>query len=175
MSSLALAVVTLGIVLTVLLAAVLIGEAIHRWGGLALRKCFRRSSPSKGGEDFELGEQEVSEGVEALIEDIGSVPVTKCLRRHHSGDWGEIDDEKQRLNRVSLEEGGGLGFESAYLMEGGTVLWIITFGARLGTILLTEDEYRQVIDDEYEECRLYVRPLSECLTEQDPSKQHQSA
>jgi hypothetical protein len=173
-SSLAQAVVTLGIVLTVLLAAVLIGEAIYHWGDRALRKRFGRGSHFKGGA-FELGEQEVSEGVEALIEDIGSVPVTKCLRRHHSGDWGEIDDENRDLNRVSLREGGGLGFESAYLMEGGTVLWIITFGARLGTILLTEDEYRQVIDEEYEECQLYVRPLSECLLEQDPSKQHQSA
>src|SRR5918997_5170530 len=151
MTSGALAILTFGICLAVLFVAVFVGEAIYRWVRPYLPD-EGSDKGSKGGEAFELGEQEVSEGVEALMESIGSVPVTECLRRHQLGDWGEIDNENRRLNSLSLEEGGSLGFESTYRMEDGTVLRISTFEDCSGTLLLTDEEYHQALlsmDKEY--------------------------
>src|SRR5215210_2583551 len=98
MSSVALTILTFGVCLAVLLVAVFVGEAIYRWwvGPYLLNEGSEKGS--KGGGALELGEQEVSEGVEALMEKIGNLPVTECLRRHELGDWGEIDNENRRLN-----------------------------------------------------------------------------
>jgi hypothetical protein len=161
--------VTFGVCLAVLLVAVLVGEAIYRWVGPYLLN-EGSDQGSKGGGAFELGEQDVSEGVQALMENIGSLPVTKCLRRHQLGDWGEIDNENRRLNSLSLGDGGSLGFESAYRMEDGTVLRISTFEDCSGTLLLTDEEYQQALlsmDEEYpqkeEDGALHVRSLRDCL------------
>src|SRR5919112_510597 len=140
MSSVALALVTFGVCLVTLLVAVFGGEAIYRRVGPHLLNT-PSAEGSKSGGGFELGEQEVSEGVEVLMESIGSPPVARCLRRHQLGDWGEVDDENRHLNSVSLGEGGSLGFESAYTMEDGTVLRILNFEDGSGTLLLTEEEY----------------------------------
>src|SRR5215207_3449264 len=170
MSSVALAIVTFGVCLVTLLVAVLGGEAIHRLVHLHfLDKPSEEGSKSGGG--FEPGEQEVSEGVEALMERVGSPPVERCLRRHQLGDWGEIDEENRHLNSVSLAEGGSLGFESAYTMEDGTALRILTFESGSGTMLLTEEEYQGALlsmdkgdrQEEEEEGVLRVRPLRDYM------------
>jgi hypothetical protein len=177
MTSGALAVVTFGVCFAVLLVAVLVGEAIYRWVRPYLPN-EDSDKGSKGEEALELGEQEVSEGVEALMENIGSLPVTKCLKRHQSGDWGEIDNENRHLNSLSLGEGGSLGFESSYKMEDGTVLRISTFEDCSGTLLLTDEEYHQALlsmDKEYpqeeEKGGLYVRSLRDCLIRRGVSKE----
>ena len=165
MTSVALAIVTFGVCLATLLVAVFAGEAIHR---LVRSHFLDKPSKESSKEDrggFELGEQEVSEGVEALMESGGSPPVEKCLRRHQLGDWGEVDEENRHLNSVSLGEGGSLGFESAYKMENGTVLRILTFEDGSGTLLLTEEEYQGALlsmngeDPQEEEGVLRVRSL----------------
>jgi hypothetical protein len=179
MSSVALAVVTFGVCLATLLVAVFAGEAIHR-----LVRPYLLGKPSKegskGGGGFELGEQEVSEGVEALMESMGSLPVEECLRRHHLGDWGEIDDENRHLNSVSLGEGGSLGFESAYTIEDGTVLRIITFEDGSGTLLLTEEEYQGALlsmngedpqEEKEEEGVLRVRSLRDYMFREGSPKE----
>ena len=176
MSSVALAVVTFGICLVTLLVAVFAGEAIYRRVGPRLPdKPFGKGSNKSGG-GSEVGAQEVSEGVEALMESIGSPPVEECLRRHHLGDWGEIDEENRRLNSVSLGEGGSLGFESAYTMEDGTVLRIITFEDGSGTLLLTEEEYQGALlsmdkEDPQEEGALRVRALRDYMANKTPPKE----
>ena len=176
MTSVALAVVTFGVCLATLLVAVFAGEAIHR-----LVRPYLLDKPSgegsKSGGGFELGEQEVSEGVEALMERVGSPSVEKCLRRHQVGDWGEIDDENRHLNSVSLGEGGSLGFESAYTMEDGTVLRILTFEDGSGTLLLTEEEYQGALlsmdkeDPQEEEGVLRVRSLRDYMVREGSPKE----
>ena len=165
-----LALVTFGVCLTLLFVTVLAGEAIYHW---VLPQLFDNKPPGKGskgvGGVFELGEQDISEGVEALMENIGHLPVERCLERHRAADWGELDDENRHLNSLSLGEGGSLGFESAYRMEDGTVLRIFTFEDCSGTLLLTDEEYRRAMlpmDKEYpqENGALYVRSLGEYLT-----------
>ena len=177
MSSVALALVTFGVCLVTLLVAVLAGEAIHR----LVRSHFLDKPSEEGSKSrvaFEPGEQEVSEGVEALMERVGSPPVEKCLRRHHLGDWGEIDDENRHLNSVSLGEGGSLGFESAYKMENGTVLRILTFEDGSGTLLLTEEEYQGALlsmngedPQEEEEGVLRVRSLRDYMVREGSPKE----
>src|SRR4028119_1583136 len=158
-----LALVTFGVCLTLLFVAVLGGEAIYRW---VLPKLFDKPSGkgSKSVGAFELGEQDNSEGVEALMENIGNLPVERCLERHRAGDWGELDDENRNLNSLSLGEGGSLGFESAYRMEDGTVLRVFTFEDCSGTLLLTDEEYRRALlsmdkESPRENGTLYVRSL----------------
>ena len=174
-----LALVTFGVCLTLLFVAVLAGEAIYHWVLPQLfDKPFSKGSKSKGSKGvgvFELGEQDVSEGVEALMENVGSLPVERCLGRHRSGDWGELDDENRHLNSLSLEESGSLGFESAYRMEDGTVLRIFTFEDCSGTLLLTDEEYHralQSMDKEYpqENGTLYVRSLKDYSVGEGPPK-----
>lgn len=59
------------------------------------------SNGFKRGGAFELGEQDVSDGVGALRQRrIGSSPVSRWLRRHQLGDRGEIDDESRSLNSL---------------------------------------------------------------------------
>jgi hypothetical protein len=178
MSSVALAIVTFGVCLVTLLVAVLAGEAIHRLVRLHLLDK-PSGEGSKGGGGFELGEQEVSEGVEALMERVGSLAVERCLRRrHHLGDWGEVDEENRHLNSVSLGEGGSLGFESAYKMEDGTVLRILTFEDGSGTLLLTEEEYQGALlsmngedPQEEEEGVLRVRSLRDYMVREGSPKE----
>ena len=154
MSSLTLGLITAGTLLTILLLAVLGGEAVYRWVVLPTLHKYVGKGPKAG--IFELGERTVSEGVELVMEKIGSAPVVERLERHRIGDWGEVDDENRRLNDLSLKGRERCGFESAYTVEDGTVLRILTHEDRSGTLLLTEEEYHQ-------DAKLYVRPLMECL------------
>jgi len=60
------------------------------------------------------------------------------LKRHESGDWGEICGEDQQANDRALLEGERLF--SAYRATNGTKFWIITEADRsVTTILLPED------------------------------------
>jgi len=61
-----------------------------------------------------------------------------CLQRHVSGDWGDVCDEDQEENELSLKESFRL--LSAYKDRLGTKFWIITEADRsITTILLPED------------------------------------
>jgi hypothetical protein len=61
------------------------------------------------------------------------------LYRHASGDWGELDEEDQKENELSLREGYRL--LSAYKLKTGEKIWIITEADRSVTTLLLPEEY----------------------------------
>lgn len=61
------------------------------------------------------------------------------LARHASGDWGEVDEHDWRANEAALVYGTRL--LSAYTLEGGTVIWIISESDRSVTTILLRDEY----------------------------------
>src|SRR3712207_847879 len=99
MTTVALAWIIFGVSLVVLSFALLAGAKIYRKVPPHLfDKPFSKGSKRVG--VVELGEQDISEGVKTLMENIGSHPVTKCLERHRSGDWGEMDDENRHLNNL---------------------------------------------------------------------------
>ena len=65
--------------------------------------------------------------------------VVTALRRHASGDWGEVDDDDRRANDAALTDGTRL--LSAYTSAGGTSFWIITEADRSSTTILLPSEY----------------------------------
>jgi hypothetical protein len=68
----------------------------------------------------------------------GDNPLTYLIR-HLAGDWGDLDDHDRRENELSLIHGFRL--LSAYTLNSGTKIWIITEADRSATTLLLPDEY----------------------------------
>ena len=75
--------------------------------------------------------------IEALAE--SDQTASDFLRRHLSGDWGDIGIEDQQSNEDAIRKGERL--LSAYRTSRGTKLWIITEADRSVTTLLLPDEY----------------------------------
>ena len=73
-----------------------------------------------------------------MLESAGQAPLI-FLRRHASGDWGEVDGSDWTLNDESLEDGGRL--HSVYRTSLGVRIWIITESDRSVTTFLLPDEY----------------------------------
>ena len=65
--------------------------------------------------------------------------VRVALRRHASGDWGDVDQEDREENELSLREGFRLF--SVYHTQAGTKFWIITEADRSSTCVLLPDDY----------------------------------
>ena len=61
------------------------------------------------------------------------------LARHHSGDWGDLGEEDIAENELSLEKGFRL--LSAYQLNTGVRIWIITEADRSATTILLPEEY----------------------------------
>jgi hypothetical protein len=60
------------------------------------------------------------------------------LRRHATGDWGEVDQHDWKANDTALKEGTRL--LSAYTLND-TKVWIITEADRSSTTFLLPSEY----------------------------------
>jgi hypothetical protein len=61
------------------------------------------------------------------------------LRRHASGDWGEVDTHDRRANDKALKDGTRL--LSAYVSVSGERIWIITEADRSSTTIILPEEY----------------------------------
>lgn len=61
------------------------------------------------------------------------------LRRHISGDWGDVDEEDRQANEQSLLDDSRI--LSAYLLSTGERIWIITEADRSSTTILLSSEY----------------------------------
>ena len=87
---------------------------------------------------FAPGQIVATPGALAALQEAGDRPAD-LLRRHLSGDWGEVDEHDRRENEYSLQH--GLRLLSAYTLADGTKLWIITEADRSSTTLLLPSEY----------------------------------
>ena len=65
--------------------------------------------------------------------------IVEALRRHASGDWGEVDAHDQAANDEALKDGTRL--LSAYRSASGTTFWVITEADRSVTTVLLPDDY----------------------------------
>ena len=63
----------------------------------------------------------------------------ELLRRHWSGDWGDLCDEDKHLNDEAVK--GGSRIFSAYILPTNTKVWLITEWDRSATTLLLPSEY----------------------------------
>ena len=91
---------------------------------------------------FTLGRRVATPAALELLEQHGRTP-QEFIRRHQSGDWGDLCDDDKRLNDASIEDGSRI--LSSYKL-GNEKLWIITeavdeSGRRMATTLLKSDEY----------------------------------
>lgn len=85
---------------------------------------------------FELGQLFTTPGVinSPLCERVPGV-----LRRHQSGDWGDMCLDDKRANNDALRNGDARIFSAYKFPEG--KLWVITEWDRSSTTILLPDEY----------------------------------
>ncbi len=84
---------------------------------------------------FELG---VVVATPAALELVGPLGVHGLLRRHASGDWGDLGAFDRRQNERALRIGARI--LSAYETPAGRV-WIVTEADRSSTCVLRPEEY----------------------------------
>lgn len=61
------------------------------------------------------------------------------VRRHMSGDWGDLCSEDWDANRLAVEDGSRVF--SSYNLGGGYKVWVITEADRSATTVLLPEEY----------------------------------
>ena len=87
---------------------------------------------------FSLGQTLATPGALRALEQAGQSPL-EFLRRHQTGDWGELCDEDKRENEFSLKH--GFRILSAYRTTADVRLWVITEADRSATTILLPEEY----------------------------------
>jgi hypothetical protein len=87
---------------------------------------------------FPLGRILATPGALVALEEAAEIPGT-LLKRHVTGDWGDVNEDDRRENELSVVQGFRL--LSAYTLSNGTTLWIITEADRSATTLLLPSEY----------------------------------
>lgn len=88
---------------------------------------------------FPTGQLVMTAGVDELVRQ-GQLNPSPYLRRHISGDWGDLDDCDRRQNDAALLSGEDRLF-SSYQVAPDLELWIITEWDRSVTTLLLPSEY----------------------------------
>lgn len=87
---------------------------------------------------FDLGQVVGTPGALHEITKAEQNPV-EFLLRHQTGDWGELCDEDIEENERSVEQ--GFRILSAYKLDTGVKVWIITEWDRSVTTILLPSEY----------------------------------
>lgn len=85
---------------------------------------------------FELGQLGITPGAQELIP-MNEVEI--ALKRHASGDWGNVCDEDKSQNEWALMNEARL--MSVYESSSGETFWIITEADRSSTTILLPCEY----------------------------------
>ena len=87
---------------------------------------------------FSLGQVVGTPGAIQALEQAGQDPLA-LLTRHLGGDWGELDEEDKAENDFSVKH--NLRILSAYTLETGVKIWVITESDRSATTFLLPSEY----------------------------------
>ena len=92
---------------------------------------------------FDLGQIVATPGALEALQDAGQQP-HEFLKRHVTGDWGDLDDEDRSLNNAAVIDGSRI--LSVYQTRKGTKLWVITeatndVGLRYSSTLLLPEDY----------------------------------
>lgn len=85
---------------------------------------------------FPLGRVVATQGA---LKELSQDDILLGLRRHHSGDWGDLEEEDLAENELSLIEGFRLF--SVYHGSGGIRFYVITEHDRSYTTVLLPHEY----------------------------------
>lgn len=87
---------------------------------------------------LQLGRIVVTRAVNELVAE-GAFNPMDLLRRHVNGDWGDISEDDRALNNTALTQEERV--MSAYQVNNGLVVWIITEADRSVTTLLLPQDY----------------------------------
>lgn len=99
----------------------------------------RHHQQENAGPSLPLGRVVLTPGALELLQETDT-QASSLVKRHASGDWGELSREDAGANEDALEQ--GLRILSAYPVgEDGGRVWIITEADRSSTCLLLPDEY----------------------------------
>ena len=93
---------------------------------------------SQGTRLFTLGQIVATPGALQALEKAGQL-ASHFLVKHALGDWGDLCDEDKTANDEALAD--DLRILSAYRLEDGTKIWVITEADRSATTLLLPEEY----------------------------------
>lgn len=85
---------------------------------------------------FALGRLLMTPGVKESLEDS---EVIAAIRRHASGDWGDVSEEDRKENELSVSS--NFRIVSAYHSRKGEKFWVITEADRSATTVLLPEEY----------------------------------
>ena len=90
---------------------------------------------------FKLGRIMMTKGIAIEVEkdSLFAQFVEGCLKRHSSGDWGDLYKEDKAENEFSLDK--FLRILSAYKFSDKMKIWIITEADRSSTTILFPEEY----------------------------------
>ena len=86
---------------------------------------------------FELGKTFATSGVTRWAEK-NEIDLTRLLRRHHCGDWGDLDGEDKTANEDALQDGTRIF--SAYKVSDRKI-YIVTEHDRSMTTVMLATEY----------------------------------
>lgn len=87
---------------------------------------------------FQLGKTYATAGVAAWAERCG-IDLSRYMRRHHCGDWGDLDADDKQANEDALSNGTRIF--SAYHLTAGRKIYIITEHDRSMTTVMLAEEY----------------------------------
>jgi hypothetical protein len=87
---------------------------------------------------FPLGQTLITPAAQEAIRDAGQLPL-EFLRRHQSGDWGDLCGEDKRENEFSIAN--DFRILSKYHTAEGVALYVITEWDRSSTTILLPSEY----------------------------------
>jgi hypothetical protein len=87
---------------------------------------------------FPLGQLVATPGALQALEANGT-GCSEYLARHVTGDWGDLCEEDKQANVEAVES--GMRLLSAYRLEDGTKIWIITEADRSSSCVLLPEEY----------------------------------
>ena len=94
---------------------------------------------------FNLGRLLMTSGVATIMEDSETrTEISKCIKRHMTGDFGELCDFDKNENSLVLENGFIHGrIFSKYNLDSGDAIYIITEKVNVGnqTTILFPSEY----------------------------------
>lgn len=62
-----------------------------------------------------------------------------AIQRHQAGDWGDVDEDDQKENELSLQQ--GLRLFSVYHSATGVKFWLTTEADRSHTTVLMPEDY----------------------------------
>jgi len=87
---------------------------------------------------FSLGNIYLTPGAIDVLDESGQ-DVSELLRRHATGDWGDLCNDDKQANDDALKCGARIF--SAYVLGNDEKLWVITEADRASTTVLRPDEY----------------------------------